>query len=330
MVNISKIKIDTYDRKILAELDRNCRVPATVLARKVGKSRQAVEYRIDQLVKKGVITGFQTSFNPHKLGWKLYKIYLKLRNIPEQKEELFSYLRSLGLVYWMGEFSGSWDLIFGVFCKEDKDFFELKNTILNRYSEIIIGEYGDVLIDVQQYSKMYFTNEIVPPVEFGGTIKENDLDAVDYAILGIIVNEARISVNELSRRVNSTSAVVRAKMKRMENLGIIIQYRLGIDLARLGLELYKVIIKLDRYTEEDARRLLEYCGRWPNIHYYIRNIWQIEPEIVVESYHEYYRMVEELKKRFPFVIRSVDAVLMITDEWTPGFRNLLHLNPEGE
>ena len=61
----------------------------------------------------------------------------------------------------------------------------------------------------------------------------------------------------------------------------------------------------------------------PNIHYFIRNLWQIEPEIVVNNYQEYYEIVEKLKKEFPFVIRTVDSVLMITDEWTPGFKNML-------
>ncbi len=320
-----KIRLDRYDRKLLAELDKDCRVSTNMLARKVGKSRQAVEYRVNRLVKRGIITGFQTAFNPHKLGWKIYKIYLKLRNIPEEKQQLFEWLKASGTVYWMGECSGSWDLIFGVFCKDDNTFYELKNRILNRFSGIIIGEYGDILIDVQQYSKMYFTQEIVPPVEFAGTMEEHPLENVDYAILGIIVNDARIPVTELARRVGSTPAIVRNKLRRMEEIGIIIQYRLGIDLNTLGLELYKAIIKLDRYTEEDARKLLEYCSRLPNIHYYIRNIWQIEPELVVEGYQEYYRIIEALKREFPYVIRSVDSVLMITDEWTPGFRNLLHL-----
>jgi len=56
---------------------------------------------------------------------------------------------------------------------------------------------------------------------------------------------------------------------------------------------------------------------------YIRNLWSVEPEFVVDSFQEYYQIIENLKKEFPQVIRTVDSVLMITDEWTPGFKNLL-------
>jgi DNA-binding Lrp family transcriptional regulator len=323
MVEIIKIKVDKIDRKILSELDKNCRIPITTLSKLVKKSRQAVEYRITQMQRRGIITSFNTSFNPHKIGYKLYKIYLKIRNIPEEKQKLFDYLKSSGIVYWMGECSGRWDLIFGVFLKDDYEFFHMKNDLLSKFQKIIVEEYGDSLLDVKQYSKMYFTNEIVPPTMFAGAIVQNELDTIDYAILGKVVNNARIPINSLAKEVNSTPTIVRGKLKKLEQKGIIIQYRIGIDLNRLGLELYKIIIKLDKYTIEDERRLLEYMSKIPNIHYFIRNLWQIEPEIVVNNYQEYYDIVENLKKEFPFVIRTVDSVLMITDEWTPGFRNML-------
>ena len=326
MVEITKIKLDKTDRKILAELDKNCRIPSTRLAKIVMKSRQAVEYRINQLVKKGIITSFNAAFNPHKIGYKLYKIYLKLRNIPQEKKKLFTFLKSSGLVYWMGEFSGSWDLIFGVFCKNDHGFYEMKNELLSKFSKIIVEEAGDILVDVKQYSKMYFTNEIVSPVMFAGEIVNNELDELDFSILGNIVNDARIPINELAKKVNTTPTIVRGKLKRLEQKGIIIQYRIGINLNKLGLELYKAIIKLDRYTKEDELKLLEYISTLPNVHYFIRNIWQLEPELVVGSYQEYYEIIENLKKEFPYVIRTIDSVLMITDEWTPGFKNMLELD----
>ena len=326
MVEITKIKLDKIDRKILAELDKNCRTPITILAKKVMKSRQAVEYRINQLVNKGVITSFNVSFNPHKMGYKIYKVYLKLRNIPEEKQKLFAYLKSSGIVYWMGECSGSWDLIFGVFSKNDYEFYKLKNELLSNFQKIITQEYGDILIDVKQYPKMYFTDEIVSPTMFAGEIVDNELDQLDYSILGEMVNNARIPIIELAKKVNSTPIIIRGKLKKLEQKGIIIQYRIGIDINKLGLELYKVIIKLDKYTKDDELKLLTYLSNIPNIHYYIRNIWQIEPELVVSSYQEYYKIIEALKKEFPYVIRTVDSVLMITDEWTPGFKNLLKLN----
>lgn len=315
--------LDKVDKKILAELDKNCRISSTQLARKVGKSRQAVEYRINQLVEKGIIAGFQASINPHKIGHKIYKIYLKLRNIPQEKEKLFSYLKSAGNVYWIGECSGNWDLIFGVFCKSDYDFFNFKNELISNFNKIILEEYGDSLIDVRQYPKMYFNAKIEEPTMFAGEIVNNNLDKIDYSILEQVVKNGRVSLTELARIVNSTETICKGRLRKLQEKGIIIQYRLGINLNNLNLELYKTIIKLDKYTKEDEKKFLNYVSNLPNIHYLIRNIWGIELELVVSNYQEYYLLIENLKKEFPFLIKSVESLLMITDEWTPGFGDLL-------
>lgn len=321
MVEIN-VKIDKIDRKILAELDKNCRIPSTQLAKKVGKSRQAVEYRINQLVGKGIIISFNASINPHKIGYKAYKIYVKLKNIPQEKEKLFNYLRNSGRVYWMGECSGSWDLIFSFFAKNDYEFFELKNEFISKFSRVIVNEEDGILIDVKQYLKMYFTGKVEEPTMFAGEIVNNKLEKIDFAILGQVVNNGRISLVDLAKKVNSTEIIVKNKIKKLQEKGILIQFRIGVNLSKLGLELYKAIIRLDRYNKEDEKKLLAYISKLPNVQYFIRNISQIEPELVVSSYQEYYEIIENLKKEFPEVIHTIDTVLMITDEWTPGFKNL--------
>lgn len=316
-------RLDKADLKLLAELDRNCRIPSTQLAKKIGKSRQAVDYRINQLVKEGIITGFQAAINPHKIGYKLYKIYLKLRNLPTKKEELFSYLKKSGIVYWMGECSGSWDLIFGVFCKGDREFFNFKNEFMSRFSEIIINVNGDSIVDTMQFPKMYFTKTIETPVMFGGELVDNKLDLIDAKILQEVVNNGRISLVDLSSSTKSTIKTIQGHLKNLQEKGIIIQYRIGIDLNKIKKELYKAIIKIDNYTEDNEKKFTDHVSRIPQIQYFIRNIWDLELEFVVDNYQEYYKIIESLKKEFPYMIKTIDSVLMISDEWTPGFRNLL-------
>jgi len=326
MDNIIGIKLDKADRRILFELDKNCRIPSIKLARIVHKSRQAVDYRINNLIKEGIILGFQTAINPHKMGYRLYKVYLKLKNIPYEKEKLLEYLESSAIVYWMGECSGTWDLIFGVFTKDDYGFFEFKNQVISDFGNIIIESYGEMLIDVKQYPKTYLLNAKEPqpvPAMFGGELIQNEPDHLDFSILQEIVNNARISIVELSSKTKKNVSTILSRMKKLEALGIIIQYRIGINLNKLGFELYKCIIKLERYTKEDEKKLVEYASAIPSIQYFIRNIWQIELELVVKNFQEYYKITEDLKGEFPDVIRSTDSVLMISDKWTPSFKNLL-------
>lgn len=322
MVEITGIKLDKADRIILAELDRNCRVPASRLAKLSRKSRQSVEYRIKNLQRQGVITSFNAAINPHRMGLRLYKLYFRLRNIPDEKKRLLDYLRNSGNVYWMGVCNGNWDAIFSIFAKDDYEFYRLKNEILSNFGDIILENYGDALLDVKQYPKMYFTGERREPTMFAGGVVQNKLGKLDFGILAKVVNNARAPISEIASQAGASPATVASRLARMEKLGIIIQYRIGIDLSRLGLEYYKAIIRLERYSREDEKRLLEYVSSLPNTQYFIRNIWNIEPEFVVSNYQEYLAIIERLKMLFPKAIRAIETVYMKTDEWTPGFRNL--------
>jgi Lrp/AsnC family leucine-responsive transcriptional regulator len=323
MVSNNGINLDKADLKLLTELDKNCRMPSTQLANRIGKSRQAVDYRINQLVKEGIITSFQASINPHKIGYKLYKIYLKLRNLPIVKEKLFSYLKKSGTVYWMGECSGSWDLIFAVFCKSDIEFFNFKNEFMSSFSEIIIIAHGESLVDVKQFPKMYFTKNLSQPTMFAGEIVNNRLEEIDARILQEVVNNGRISLVELSSRTKATIKTIQGHLKNLEKQGIIIQYRIGVNLNKIKKELYKAIIKVDNYNKENEKKLTDYISMLNQTQYFIRNIWELELELVVDNYQEYYSIIESLKKEFPYMIKTVDSVLMISDEWTPSFKNLI-------
>lgn len=323
MAEKDNLKLDKIDRKILFELDKNCRIPATQLATKVKKSRQAVEYRINNLLEKGIITSFKTSINPHKLGKKLYKIYLKLKNVPVEKVKMLSYLRKSERVYWIGECSGVWDLIFGIFAKDDFEFFELKNEFLSKFNKIIVKEEGGIIVDVHQYPKMYFAGGIAKPVLFGGKVIENKLDKKDLEILSYVSGNAKANVVEIAEKTKTTPSIVMTRLKKLEKLGIIIQYRLEVNTNKLNLENYKILVKLERYNKEDEKNFLKFVSNKTNVQYLIRNIWQLELEIVVKNSQEYYEFVESLKQEFPEVIQTIDSVLMIRDEWTTGFENML-------
>jgi DNA-binding Lrp family transcriptional regulator len=321
------VKLDKIDRKILFELDRNCRVPATVLARKVKRSRQAVEYRINELVKKKVILGFNTYFNFEKLGYNIQRVFLRIKNIPSEKKEMISYLRSLPFVFWMAECYGSWDVVFTVFYRKDSEFHELKNSIFSRFANIVIDQYADLLIDARQYPKMFFTGEIARPYSFGGDVSEPDIDVVDKAIMGVLVREANLSVIEIARRIKSTPKIVRTRMKKLEDDGLIIHYFISVDLSKIGMEQHKALVRLDRYSKKDESRLIEYLSKIPNTSFYVKTLWHVELEFIIDNYVDYYKLIDDLKSEFVDVIKTVESMFVIRSEITSGFDRLLKGDP---
>ncbi|MCE6961252.1 Lrp/AsnC ligand binding domain-containing protein [Cereibacter sphaeroides] len=62
-----------------------------------------------------------------------------------------------------------------------------------------------------------------------------DLDRFDHAILRVLAAEGRISATELARRIGLTKSPTQARMKRLEEAGVITGYGARLDPIRMGL-----------------------------------------------------------------------------------------------
>lgn len=60
--------LDAADRRILAVLSRDGRIPVTELARRVGLSKTPCQVRLKRLQADGYIRGFRAVLDPEKLG----------------------------------------------------------------------------------------------------------------------------------------------------------------------------------------------------------------------------------------------------------------------
>jgi Lrp/AsnC family transcriptional regulator for asnA, asnC and gidA len=91
------LHIDELDKKILALVTRNARIPFLEVARECKVSGAAIHQRIQRLTKMGVITGSEFMISPKMIGFRtcayvgifldsahLYpEVVVKLREIPE-------------------------------------------------------------------------------------------------------------------------------------------------------------------------------------------------------------------------------------------------------
>ena len=327
------IKLDITDSKILSELDKNCRIPNSVLAKRVYKSREAVKYRIQQLQKQGVIKGFITSINPNKLGFYMFKVYLKLENISEEREKFFHELENNKDIYWLGISDGAFDCVFAVLSKSIPEYFAKMNDLLSRWKHLIVSKTLGTMVDTRQYNKKFFTQERDGQcVIFGGDIGHYEIDKMDRKILNILANDARVPIAELARKAGSTIEIIRRRIKKLEEKKIILGYRIDVDLNKLGLEFFKAIIYFRTLSQKDEKALFEWMRVHPHSLYYIRSIapWEVEFEFAVKNYQHFNQIVNDLRKKFPQVIRNHEHLIMIKEAWMPAYKELLRLKNENK
>lgn len=320
------MKLNLTDKKILAELDKNCRIPNSQLAKKVGKSREAVKYRIQQLIKKGIITGFITSINPNKIGYQMFKVYLQLANIPNEREKFYEFLKIQKSVYWMGISDGAFDCVFAILSKDIPSYYEEINSILSEFKHLIIKKVLGTMVDTRQYNKKFFTGDRNGEyVVFAGKKEDNKLDNIDLKILDVLANNARIPITELAKKVKSSTEIIRRKIKNLEDKEIILNYRIAVDLNKLGYEFFKAIIYFKSLSSKEEKSLFEWIRTQPNSVYYIRSLapWEVEFEFVVRNYIQFNKIINNLRKRFPDIISHYEHLIMIYEVWMPAYKEIL-------
>jgi Lrp/AsnC family transcriptional regulator, leucine-responsive regulatory protein len=70
--------MDELDRRLLEELQHNCRQTMSVLGRRVGLSPSAVADRVRRLEEGGAILGYRAELDPKALGYEMAAI-LRIR-----------------------------------------------------------------------------------------------------------------------------------------------------------------------------------------------------------------------------------------------------------
>ncbi len=79
------IQLDKTEVKLLKILNNEGRKPLISIAKELNVSADTVKYRLNNLKKKGIITGFGVKINYKKIGNQYHLIFLKLQNMNSEK-----------------------------------------------------------------------------------------------------------------------------------------------------------------------------------------------------------------------------------------------------
>jgi Lrp/AsnC family transcriptional regulator for asnA, asnC and gidA len=116
-------KIDELDLKIISHLQENGRISVAELAKRLNQPENTVRYRIERLLKNGVIRRFTALVDPRALGLNVSAAVM-FKVDPKKLDQLLEKLTSMKDVTNIYQLSGEWDLIAVVFAKDIQDLHE--------------------------------------------------------------------------------------------------------------------------------------------------------------------------------------------------------------
>lgn len=96
----------------------------------------------------------------------------------------------------------------------------------------------------------------------------SDVDRVDWHILTELQADARLSFNELSRRVRLSAPAVAERVRRLEESGVVTGYHAHVDLERIGRPVRAVVV-MDCYGPTCLLRDPEVAA-WPEMQQFFR------------------------------------------------------------
>ena len=318
-------KLDLKDRKILYELDLNCRQSNTQIGKKVGLKKDVVAYRIKRMREEGVIRNFWTAINTFKLGYNVFRIYINFHYVnTEIKNDIIQYFTNYKNAWAVASVKGPIDLDIIVWVKNIYEFYNFWDKTLEKYEDYIEKYTISIYIQAVGYKKSYLLDELdKSDRKMYETICDGttaNIDKIDYKLLDELAINARMPLVELAEKLGSSSQTVNYRIKNLIKNGIIQAFRVNIDRSKLDLQLFKVDISLKEYKQR--KNIIKYlddkgCLECLNV----ATGWSdIEPEIVVENMDKLIQLIDEINRKFPNVVRKLDYWIMTEvhkERWLP-------------
>jgi len=308
------IKLDKKDKKILYHLDINSRQSLPQLSKKIGLSKQVIDYRIKNFIKKGLISEFYTVINISKIGYTHYKLYFKFQNVNVNKEkEICDYWVKSKNSIWVASCRGRWDLAISILARDIDELGNIITKFMNKYSEFILEKNILITQTSPVFTKTYLTEQKEKKeFVYMGKIQNYQLDKTEKNILSVLSTNARIPILDLMKKTNLTRDVINYRLKKLRKDEIISQYRVLLNLNKTGHILYKIILRLKNLSSKKEEEFRYFVKSYPNGVQFLKLLgnWDIELEFEVENEEQLHEILLKIRNQFSEVIRDYDTLLI--------------------
>lgn len=304
------IELDVKDKKILYQLDLNCRQSNTQIGKKVGLSRKVVEYRINRMEEIGLITNYFTVINSYMLGFDAYRYYIKFQNATNKiKDEIGEYIAKYKHIWTCSSIKGVYDLSIVVWVSNIQEFYNFWDDINDRYGDYFSEKLFSIYVKAHCYPNSYLLEENYCKKErdvfqITGEAKKIDIDYIDYQILNILAINARISTVDIAKEINQSSQNVQYRINKLIEKKLIQAFRVNIDVSQIKLEHFKVDIFLNQPSKR--KQLWRELELLPNIIFINTSVGyaDIEIEMIVKSSDEIIEKMDKIMSKYENLIKK--------------------------
>ena len=130
------------------------------------------------------------------------------------------------------------------------------------------------------------------------------IDDLEYQILKLISQDARIPTIDLANKLKTTAVTINNKIKKMKELGIIKAFRVNINLSKLGYHMNKADVILKDYSK--LPEIIKYVENNPSLDEVIQSIGYADLELIfiLKDANQLHEIMKDLSIKFPDTIKN--------------------------
>lgn len=296
------VNLDVKDRRILSELDMDARQPLSSIAKKVGLSREVVNYRLRRLEQEKVILGYFTVLDTAKLGLMYCRMFFKYRKMgPETEKELLLFCSQNENIVWVILGEGKWDIVLVVLASTVEKIEDVYDELNNRFGLYFQNPYISLAFSIHEFKHNYlYAKPDYKELVLGEAAKAVKLDSADYELIKLLSADAKLSLVELARKLKVSPELVSYRIKKLVSERVILAFRARINTKLLGYDYYKVFLTLQNFDKKNQSGILGFLRNQPNVIYITKPMgtYTLEFEAMVKNTNDLHEILKQLKEQF--------------------------------
>jgi DNA-binding Lrp family transcriptional regulator len=308
--------IDQTDKRIITLLHKNSRTPLSKIAQKVSLSKDAVAYRINKMMESGVIVKFYLDVNYAALGFSKYLLFIRL-NRPSEEETLrfTEHVKGSQSIIFCASCCGEWDFWLEILADSTKS---LDITLDKLFSALGSNLYDYKILAVSELAKSYepiIEKEYTVPSKDIAAAEHAEIDKSDYLILKALENDSRMPITSIAKETGLTLDIVKYRMQKLKERGIILCFDVVIDYNKLGYELNVLLFRMKKFTREMREKLSTFLISSEKVRSFakIAGLHDFFIELLNFGKDDYADFLSQLRTSYSDIIMNYEEIRVVKD-----------------
>ena len=308
-------KIDLKDKKIIFHLLQDSRQSFSKIGKLVGQSKELVSYRVKRLQNKNIIQKFTTIIDDTKLGFFGLSYYYKFDNVnPSIRDEMINLLVDSKFTRYVASTDGKYDMIVWYYLYNQEIYTNFYEKLLRKYRKYLAKQIltGDIDVELFPYDFLLSDKERnIKQIKSKKSVSKwfviEKIDDIDISILKELSKNPTIKIIELAKNLELSANIIKYRIKKLIEKGIILGFSVIIDWLKIGYRYYTLEIYLNDY--EQKNNILKYLIS----NSFLVKIFKtyghgvdIKCDIIQQDIDHLRNTIRDLTKVFPNSIKNVD------------------------